>query len=144
MVKDQYKYFRIEGRELLEGMSRAVLELERGAGGSAGATDIVARILRMAHTLKGASRIVKQPAIADFAHEIEDIFAVYRDAAGSVSPDHVSRALKIFDGIAAKLAALDAPPSGPIVPPPPPDVSLSAQAEANIPTRPVSTAAPDS
>src|ERR1700759_4259659 len=144
MAKDQYKYFRIEARELLEGMSRAVLELERGGSGPGDGeiAEAIARILRMAHTLKGASRIVKQPAIADFAHEIEDIFAEYRDAAGSVSPEHVSRALKIFDGIAAKLAALDAPPSGPIVPPPPPDVSLSAQAEANIPTRPVSTAAP--
>jgi two-component system, chemotaxis family, sensor kinase CheA len=108
MGKDQYKYFRIEGRELLEGMSRAVLELERG--GEEGAAEAVVRILRMAHTLKGASRIVKQPAIADFAHEIEDIFAAYRDAPGRVAETHVNRALQIFDGIAAKLAALDAPP----------------------------------
>ena len=31
MAKDAYKYFRIEARELLEGLSVAVLELERMA-----------------------------------------------------------------------------------------------------------------
>src|ERR1700729_1455302 len=116
MAKDQYKYFRIEARELLEGMSRAVLELERGGSGDGGGGsgdertgEPVARILRMAHTLKGASRIVKQPGIADFAHEIEDIFAAYRDKGGRVAGEHVNRALQILDGIAAKLAVLDAP-----------------------------------
>ena len=118
MAKDQYKYFRIEARELLDGIGRAVLELERGASGAAAgdgaagqaAADLVARILRMAHTLKGASRIVKQPAIADFAHEIEDIFGAYRDAAVHVAAKQIHRALKILDGIGAKLATLDAPP----------------------------------
>jgi two-component system chemotaxis sensor kinase CheA len=107
MAKDQYKYFRIEARELLEGMSGVMLELERGGG--EGAAEAIARILRMAHTLKGASRIVKQPAVANFAHEIEDIFAAYRNAPGRIAEAHVNRALQIFDGIAEKLAALDVP-----------------------------------
>jgi two-component system, chemotaxis family, sensor kinase CheA len=109
MGKDQYKYFRIEGRELLEGMSRVVLELERGGG--EGVAEAVARILRMAHTPKGASRIVKQTAIADFAHEIEDIFAAYREVPGRVAETHVNRPLQIFDGIAAKLAVIDVAPA---------------------------------
>src|SRR5580704_15235946 len=109
MGKDPYKYFRIEARELLDGMSRAVLELERGSGDSI--AEPVARILRMAHTLKGASRIVKQPGIADFAHKIEDIFGAYRDKAGCVAAEDIHRALKILDGIGVKLATLDAPPS---------------------------------
>src|SRR5580704_3824164 len=108
MGKDPYKYFRIEARELLDGMSRAVLELERGSGDSI--AEPVARILRMAHTLKGASRIVKQPGIADFAHEIEDIFAPYREKSGRVAAEDTNRALQILDGVGVKLAALDAPP----------------------------------
>jgi len=63
MAKDQYKYFRVEARELLEGLSQGVLELERGGRGK----DLVGRILRFVHTLKGASRVVKQPAIAELA-----------------------------------------------------------------------------
>jgi two-component system chemotaxis sensor kinase CheA len=134
MGKDQYKYFRIEGRELLEGMSRVVLELERGGG--EGAAEAVARILRMAHTLKGASRIVKQTAIADFAHEIEDIFAVYRDAPGRVAEADVNRALQIFDGIGAKLAAIDGPPAAGA-----PTAVSSVQPASASASRPVSSSA---
>jgi chemotaxis protein histidine kinase CheA len=54
MVKDQYNYFRIEARELL-GLNQAVLDLERGERGK----DLVGRLLRFAHTLEGASRVVR-------------------------------------------------------------------------------------
>jgi two-component system, chemotaxis family, sensor kinase CheA len=54
-VKDQYKYFRIEAREVLEGLNQAVLDLERGERGK----DLVGRLLRFAHKLKGASRVVR-------------------------------------------------------------------------------------
>ncbi len=169
MAKDQYKYFRIEARELLDGIGRAVLELERGASGAAAgdgaagqaAADLVARILRMAHTLKGASRIVKQPGIADFAHEIEDIFGAYRDQAGRVAAEDIHRALKILDEIGAKLATLDAPPSAAAAPvaatptlaspapavkeqrpaPPSPDTTSHATSHATPPTSPQSQAA---
>src|ERR1700761_5890229 len=131
MAKDQYKYFRIEARELLDGMGRAVLELEHGdRAGSAGegTAEGVARILRMAHTLKGASRIVKQPGIADFAHEIEDIFGPYREKAVRVDTEHIHRALKILDGIGVKLATLDAPPG--ITPP---ESAASAPISTTVP-----------
>jgi len=117
MAKDQYKYFRIEARELIDGMGRAVLELEHGSGDSI--AEPVARILRMAHTLKGASRIVKQPGIADSAHEIEDIFGRYRYKEGRVAAEDTNRALQILDGVATKLAALDAPAGTAIALPPP-------------------------
>ena len=67
MAKDAYKYFRIEARELLEQFGQGVLELEKGAG----AGGVVPRLLRFAHTLKGAARVVRQPEIADTAHRIE-------------------------------------------------------------------------
>ncbi len=63
--KDRYKYFRIESRELLEGLSQGMLELERGGPGK----DLIGRILRLAHTLKGASRVVKQTEIAGLAQK---------------------------------------------------------------------------
>ena len=67
MAGDPYKYFRIEARELLDGLARGILDLEKGAGGADG----VARLLRYAHTLKGAARVVKQPEIADRAHAFD-------------------------------------------------------------------------
>jgi two-component system chemotaxis sensor kinase CheA len=103
--KDKYKYFRIEARELLEGLSQGVLELERGSRGR----DLVGRILRLAHTLKGASRVVKQPGIAELAHSIEDAFAAYREEPDAVSQERINQALGLLDAAAAQVAALDLP-----------------------------------
>lgn len=105
MTKDRYKYFRIEVRELLEGLSRSVLELEKGGQGK----DLVARILRLAHTLKGAARVVKQTAIANFAHSIEDVFTEYRERDAEVSQEHLNKALGLLDAIAKEVAGLDKP-----------------------------------
>src|SRR5215472_17504542 len=105
MTKDQYKYFRIEARELLDGLNKAVLELERNGN----AKDLLGRLLRLAHTLKGASRVVKQPAIADLAHAVEDAFAPYRDGRDAIPQPLTNQVLELLDSIAGKVAALDGP-----------------------------------
>src|SRR5271154_186159 len=103
MAKDQYKYFRIEARELLEGLNQAVLELERDGNRK----EVIGKLLRIAHTLKGASRVVKQPGIAECAHAIEDAFAPYRDGCGVIPKENTNQALALLDTITAKVAALD-------------------------------------
>lgn len=103
MAKDQYKYFRIEARELLEGLNQAVLELERYGNRK----EVIAKLLRLAHTLKGASRVVKQPAIAECAHAIEDAFAPHRDGRGVIPRENTDHALTLLDAITAKVSALD-------------------------------------
>lgn len=105
MPQDQYKYFRIEARELLEGLGQGVLELERGENKK----EVVARLLRIAHTLKGASRVVKQPVIAEIAHGIEEAFAPYRDGRETVPKECTSQVLGLLDAITEKLASLDEP-----------------------------------
>jgi two-component system chemotaxis sensor kinase CheA len=105
MTKDRYKYFRIEVRELLEGLNRSVLELEKGGSSK----DCVARILRLAHTLKGAARVVKQTAIANLAHSIEDVFTEYRERDAEVSQERLNQALGLLDAIAKEVASLDQP-----------------------------------
>src|SRR5260370_14278994 len=103
MAKDQYKYFRIEARELLEGLNQAVLELERGGNRK----EILARFLRLAHTLKGASRVVKQLGIAECAHAIEDAFAAYRDGHEVIPQERTNQVLGLLDTIAGKVASLE-------------------------------------
>ena len=103
MAKDQYKYFRIEARELLEGLNQGVLEFERGSRDK----DLVGRILRLAHTLKGASRVVKQPEIAELAHSIEDAFAPLREDKGEVPGERINQVLDFLDRIAIKVASLE-------------------------------------
>src|SRR5205807_3430676 len=101
--KDKYKYFRIEARELLEGLNQGVLEFEKGPRGK----DLVGRILRLAHTLKGASRVVKQPGIADLVHSIEDAFTACREEPDRLPPESINKVLGLLDTIAAKVASLD-------------------------------------
>lgn len=106
MAKDPYRYFRVEARELLEGLTHGVLQLEKGA---AGAEDVAA-LLRHAHTLKGAARVVKQSAIAELAHAVEGMLAPHRDAKRPLPPEHGSELLRALDAIAGHLRGLDAPP----------------------------------
>ncbi|MDB6107281.1 MAG: CheA signal transduction histidine kinase [Gammaproteobacteria bacterium] len=109
MAKDQYKYFRIEARELLEGLNAAVLELEGGECGKG----LVGRLLRFAHTLKGASRVVKQSGIAELAHSIEDAFIPYREGQGPIPQAQTNHVLGMLDMIANKVAYLDLPRAEP-------------------------------
>ena len=105
MAKDPYKYFRIEARELLEGLNAAVLEMEGGECGKA----LVGRLLRFAHTLKGAARVVKQSDIAELVHSIEDAFIPHREGQGPISPERTQQVLVMLDRIESKVACLDLP-----------------------------------
>lgn len=104
MADDPYKYFRIEARELVESLGKGVLELEKGAS-----PDVVGRILRHAHTLKGAARVVRQTAIADRAHSIEDLLAPLRDTETRPDAARVTSMLNLIDDIATQLAAIALP-----------------------------------
>jgi two-component system chemotaxis sensor kinase CheA len=103
MAQDPYRYFRLEARDLLDQLSAGVLELEK-EGRSAG---LVQRLLRVAHTLKGAARVVKQQEIADRAHAIEDTLSPFRDSLGGLARAHIDEILAHLDGMAAPLAGLD-------------------------------------
>lgn len=102
MAKDPYKYFRVESRELVEKLTRGALDLENGVGGE----NLVPSLLRFAHTLKGASRVVKQPAIADAAHALEEILSPYREDKRAVPKERTGEMLHLLDQIMIKVAGL--------------------------------------
>jgi len=105
MANDPYKYFRIEARELLQGLSQGILELEKEGG----SIHVIGRLLRCAHTLKGASRVVKQLEIAKLAHAMEDVLAPHRHTGGPILQEHFDQLLKMVDGIATEVSGLDTP-----------------------------------
>jgi two-component system chemotaxis sensor kinase CheA len=106
VARDPYRYFRIESRELLDALGRGVLDLEKGEGGP----ELVVGMLRLAHTLKGASRVVRQAPIASLAHAIEDVLAPYREKeSAAISRENVERLLGLLDEIAVLLTALVTP-----------------------------------
>jgi two-component system, chemotaxis family, sensor kinase CheA len=101
MSKDPYRYFRVEAKEIVEQLSRGVLDLEQGASGK----ELVGKMLRLAHTLKGAAHVVKQAEIARMAHQLEDILVAYQS--GDAVPRQQAEAmLGLVDGMATQLAAL--------------------------------------
>jgi len=117
MAKDPYQYFRVEARELLDGLTQGILQLEKGP--STPPSEGVARLLRLAHTLKGAARVVKQPRIAERAHTAEGILTTHRDSELPLSKAQVSALLLLMDEISSHLA----------------DISSLAPASATQPTR---------
>lgn len=118
MARDRYRYFRIEARELLDALSRGILDLEKAPGDKA----LVARLLRHAHTLKGAARVVQQQAVGDLAHVAEDALDPHRaDGSPPVPRARIDGLLRVVDEIAASVAALE--------PAAPADATAAAQPE---------------
>lgn len=108
MARDPYEYFRIEARELLDQIGKGALDLERGAA----APGHVAHLLRAAHTLKGAARVVRQREIAEIAHAIEDALVPFRSG-GEQSARAIAAALlervDAASALVAKLGSSDDP-----------------------------------
>lgn len=102
MARDLYKYFRLEAHELLEQFDKAILVLEKNASDNAQ----IRLLLRLAHTLKGAARVVKQPEIADSAHAIEDALAPHRESAEGLPRQTIDVLLGHLEQIRGRVRAL--------------------------------------
>jgi two-component system chemotaxis sensor kinase CheA len=123
VAADPYKYFRIEARELLEGLSRGILEFDKGLWDR----ERIGRLLRLAHTLKGASRVVRLAGVAEDAHAIEELLAPYREGQRPVPEQEVSGLLRLLDTIGARVRAIETAvvdAKAPAAPGPPPDEPL--------------------
>jgi two-component system chemotaxis sensor kinase CheA len=107
MSRDPLQYFRIEAREILDQLTQGVLSLEKHSGGK----EQLALLLRLAHTLKGAARVVKQLEIADRAHALEDLLAPYRDSSAALPKECINNILEILDRLREVISALAAPPA---------------------------------
>jgi len=105
-ARDPLRYFRIEARELVDQISAGVLDLDQQAG-----PELVARLLRFAHTLKGAARVVKQQEIAERAHEFEEVLVPHRESEAALPADEMRELLRLNDEIARHVAALERPPA---------------------------------
>jgi len=115
VAKDPYRFFRIEARDLLRQMSEAVLAAEQ-----APAPDLPPRLLRLAHTLKGAASVVRQPGIAAQAHAIEDLLTPLRDHAEAPGRADLDALLALIDAAGDAITALDAPTAAGATTPPRP------------------------
>jgi two-component system chemotaxis sensor kinase CheA len=123
-TRDPLRYFRIEARELVDQISAAVLDLDQQPG-----PDLVARLLRFAHTLKGAARVVKQTEIADRAHELEEVLVAHRGSSDALPAAEMRELLRLNDDIVRFVGELD----GPVLEPAKPDAPMAPEAEEPAP-----------
>jgi two-component system, chemotaxis family, sensor kinase CheA len=105
---DPYKYFRIEARELLDGLGEGLLKLEKDTRDK----ELVPRLLRLAHTLKGASRVVKLAEVAEQTHALEGALEPYRDGLQPMPADRFAGMLGLLDAIRKGITSIDAPGDG--------------------------------
>lgn len=125
--RDPLRYFRLEARELVDQISAGVLDLDQQPE-----ADLVNRLLRFAHTLKGAARVVKQQDIADRAHEFEEVLVPHRGQGDALPADEMRELLRLNDEIAAYVSALESPPE----PPPAPQAAAQPQKAPEAAPRP--------
>jgi two-component system chemotaxis sensor kinase CheA len=85
--------FLAEAGENLARMEEALVTLERRPGD----LELVHELFRLAHSLKGDARMTGFPAIADFAHGVEDALARLRDREVPVTAELVTRLLQAVD-----------------------------------------------
>ncbi len=131
MATDPYRYFRIEARELLDQLARGLLALEREDSEAAAAT--VALLLRLAHTFKGAARVVRLPQLAEGAHALEELLSPLREPGHRPESGRIEALLAQLDALESGLAALAAPGlTGPSAPQPtlPPEQPAAPRLEA--------------
>lgn len=95
--------FRVEADEHLAAMSAGLIELEK-APASAQRAEIVEKIFREAHSLKGAARTVKLGEIESVCHALESVFAELKGnrlAASAALFDLLHQALDALGGLLA-------------------------------------------
>ena len=90
--------FRVEADEHLAAMSSGLIELEK-APASAQRAEIVEKIFREAHSLKGAARAVNLAEIESLSHSLESVFA-------GLKSNVIVASLPLFDLVHQALDAL--------------------------------------
>lgn len=86
--------------EHVETLNEGVLALEKGLS-ETDSQETLTNLFRAAHSLKGASRAVDQPAVEQLCHVLEDVFGGIRDGRLKPAPALCTLMLKTADTIAA-------------------------------------------
>lgn len=97
----QQKAFREEAYELLGELESALLELEETPDDS----DLIGRVFRAMHTIKGSGAMAGFMAVSDFTHEIETAYDLVRGGRLPVTKKLINLSLAARDRISAMLDA---------------------------------------
>jgi chemosensory pili system protein ChpA (sensor histidine kinase/response regulator) len=86
-------YFAPEAQEYLESLEGQLLRLEKEQGNP----DVINRLFRTAHTLKGSAYTVGFQSVGDLTHYIEDFMGAVREGRVKILPGHTDVLLRSVD-----------------------------------------------
>ncbi len=101
----QREAYRVEAYDLLAELEISLLELETNSDDM----ELVDRVFRAMHTIKGSGAMFGFDAIAEFTHDVETVFDRVRDGRIIVTPPLVNLALQARDHIKHMLEYADDP-----------------------------------
>jgi len=99
--KDPKRYYRIEAREIVDGMSAELLALSKGET----RPEATSRLFRQAHTLKGAATVVGDTAVVETARILEDVLGAHRETKTHLSLQEVTEFLHIAEALDGMLTS---------------------------------------
>ncbi len=103
-AKDKHsQVFLEEAGELLAELETALLELEETPGNK----DLIGRVFRAMHTIKGSGAMFGFDKVSKFTHEIETVFDLVRNDKMKVSKDLINLTLSARDQIKSMLDSPD-------------------------------------
>ena len=103
MMDAHAQAYKEEAYELLAELESSLLELEETPGDM----DLIGRVFRAMHTIKGSGAMFGFDAIAAFTHEVETVFDMVRNGRMQVTRELVNLTLKARDLIRGMLDASD-------------------------------------
>src|SRR5512140_358156 len=92
-MKEIVESFLVETREIIEGLDQDLLELERGSTDP----DLMNRIFRAAHTVKGTSGFLGFRQMSELTHKFEEVLNKLRKNELTVTKDLIDACFKAFD-----------------------------------------------
>jgi two-component system chemotaxis sensor kinase CheA len=95
--------FLMESHENLDQIDRDLVDLEQDAG----SRDLISRIFRAIHTIKGTSGFLAFTRLETLAHAGESLLSRLRDGVQPVTPETITTLLATIDGVRALLAAIE-------------------------------------
>ncbi len=103
--------FRTESKESLKQLEEAALALEDRPSDP----ELVQTMFRAAHTVKGNARVVGADSVAEFTHDLEDVFVALRESRITPSRELTTLVLKAVDALRVMVERVTAgaAPSGP-------------------------------
>ncbi|MEA3544147.1 MAG: chemotaxis protein CheA [Thermodesulfobacteriota bacterium] len=103
MIDQQKELYREEASELLAELEDSLMELEE----SPEETELVAKVFRTMHTIKGSGAMFGFDDIASFTHEVETIYDLVRNGEVSVTKELINYSLAARDHISSLLSGED-------------------------------------